>query len=161
MRVLSERWKSECKKMKKKSLPKKEFDKIYSKVPRAGIDLIIVKNKKILLTKRSISPFNGLWHAPGGGVFHREKVRDTIDRIAKTELGIKVKPQKLLGYLEILKDGPDRHTILLEFKCKIVGRKEPKALEQASEYKFFNKIPKKTISEQKKFIRKNWKKIFE
>ena len=146
--------------MKKKLLPKKEFDKIYSKVPRAAVDLIIIKGNKVLLTKRSIPPFKGFWHVPGGGVFYREKVSDAIIRIAKTELGIRVKPQKLLGYLEILKDGPDRHTILLEFKCRIMGNKEPIALEQASECKFFRKIPEHTLSHQKKFLRKNFKKLF-
>src|SRR3989337_1057838 len=102
--------------MKKYPLSKEEFNKIYSKVPRICVDLIIVKDKKILLTKRSIHPFKGRWHIPGGGVLHREKIEQAIHRIAKTELGIKVNPKKLLGYLEILRDGPYRHTILLEFK---------------------------------------------
>ena len=121
----------------------------------------IIKGKEILLAKRSIPPFKNFWCIPGGGVFHREKIEDAIARIAKTELGIRVKPQKLLGYIEILKDGPDRHTILLEFKCRIVGNKKPRALEQASECKFFHKIPEHTSLPHKRFFKINWKKIFE
>lgn len=146
--------------MKKYPLSQREFDTIYSKVPRAGVDLLIIRRKEILLAKRSIPPFMGFWYLPGGGVFHREKVNNAIRRIAKEELGIKVKPQKLIGYVEILKDGPKRHTLLLEFKCKIVGNKQPKAVEQASECKFFSKIPEHTIPQQKRFIKENWKNIF-
>ncbi len=146
--------------MKKKLLSNKEFNYIYSKVPRICVDLIIVKNKKILLTKRSISPFKGLWHLPGGGVLYREKVEDAVNRIAKTELDINVKIQKFLGYLEILREGSHRHAIALQFKCKIKG-KNPKKVEQASEFRFFSKIPKNTILKQKDFLKNNWKKIFE
>ncbi len=55
--------------MKKFLLTKKEFEYIYHKVPRLCIDLIIVKEKKILLTKRSIEPFINFWHFPGGRGF--------------------------------------------------------------------------------------------
>ncbi|MEX2017034.1 MAG: NUDIX domain-containing protein, partial [Candidatus Pacearchaeota archaeon] len=59
---------------KRKKLNDKQWNTIYSKVPRLCIDLIIIKDKKVLLTKRSISPFKGLWHFPGGGVQHRETI---------------------------------------------------------------------------------------
>jgi len=50
-------------------LSQKEFDDIYSKVPRLTVE-VIVKNRAggILLTKRAIEPCKGQWHLPGGTV---------------------------------------------------------------------------------------------
>lgn len=145
--------------MKKYPLSQKEFDNIYSKVPRLCVDLIIVKGKKILLTKRSIPPFKGLWHLPGGGVFHRENVHKAIKRIAKRELGIDVNPGKLAGYFEALHDGPNRHSIALEFLCNAINKKQKFSISEASEYDFFAKVPKNTLPNQRKFLSRNWKKI--
>ena len=146
--------------MIKYQLSKKEFEEIYAKVPRIAVDLIIVENKKILLTRRSIPPFNGLWHIPGGGIRHREKVTDAILRVAREELGVSVKIEKLIGYEEVLFDGPKRHAVALEFKCKLVGNKKPRPIAQADKCSFFNKLPKEIIPEQRKFLKKNWARIF-
>lgn len=144
-------------KMKKK-LTEKEFRSIYTKVPRVTVQLIIINEKRVLLTKRSIPPFNGLWHFPGGGLLYREKIKETISRIAKKELGIKVSLQKFLGYTEELNDG-FRHNISLVFECKIVGKQKPKALEQASAVQFFDKIPKNIAPENKKFLKIHLQKL--
>jgi ADP-ribose pyrophosphatase YjhB (NUDIX family) len=136
----------------KKILTEKEFKSIYTRVPRLCVDLIIVSEKGVLLTKRSIYPFNGLWHFPGVGVLFHEKINDAIKRAAKRELGIKVVPQKFLGYGEYLHDG-FRHSVALVFKCKIKGNQQPRVLEQASTFQFFNKIPKKIIPYHKKLLK--------
>lgn len=141
----------------KKKLTKKEFDYIYSKVPRLCVDLIVVKDKKVLLTRRSITPFKGFWHIPGGGVLFREKIDEGVQRIAKEELGITVKNQKFLGYIELMKDGIHRHSITLEFRCEIAKNGTPILLEQANKFHFFDKIPSKIVLSQKRFLKKNWK----
>ncbi len=140
----------------KKKLTEEEFKSVYTKVPRLCIELIIVQGGKILLTKRSIEPFKGLWHFPGGGVFFRETIKETIGRVAREELGIKVIPQKFLGYMESLNDG-FRHGVSLVFKCKIGENQQPKALEQADEIKFFDKIPKQIVPAHKKFLKTHLK----
>lgn len=142
----------------KKKLTEKEFKSIYTKVPRLCVELIIVNNKGVLLTKRSITPFNGLWHLPGVGVLFREKINDAIKRAARDELGVKIIPQKFLGYEEYLHDG-FRHSISLLFKCRISGDQQPRALKQASEFKFFNKIPKTIIPYHKKLLNTSLKKL--
>ena len=136
----------------KKFLTKKEFKNIYTKVPRACIELVIFKGKKVLLTKRSIYPYKKYWHFPGGGILFREKINDTIQRVAKTELGVKVIPEKLLGYLETTRDGY-RHGVSFAFKCRIPGKKQPQALEGSTEVKFFDKIPPKTVPFHKRFLK--------
>ena len=142
----------------RKKLTEKEFKSIYAKVPRLCIELIIIQGRKILLTKRSIEPFNGLWHIPGKGILFRETIKEAIDRVAKEELGIRVYPEKFLGYVEYLNDG-FRHSVSLSFKCRIKGNKKPRVLEQADEIKFFNKIPKKTIPSHRKFLKVHLKNI--
>lgn len=78
----------------KKRLTKKEFKSIYTRVPRLCVEIVIIDNKGILLTKRSIEPFEGLWHVPSGGMLFKETVNEALKRVAKCELGVKVIPQK-------------------------------------------------------------------
>ncbi len=137
---------------KKRPLTTKQFRHIYSKAPRTCVELIILRGNKVLLSKRSIYPFKGFWHFPGGSIWYRERINETIKRVGKTELGVNVVPEKFLGYIEYMKDGY-RHSVSLAFKCKITGKKEPSPVNQASEIMFFYKIPKSTIKEQKKFIK--------
>lgn len=79
----------------------KEFDEIYSKVPRLTVE-IVVKNKDgaIYLTKRAIEPCKGQWHLPGGTVRFGEPVQKAVKRIAKRELGIGVNTMNNVGYIE-------------------------------------------------------------
>ena len=139
-----------------KKLTEKEFKSIYTRVPRLCVELIIIKGRKILLTKRSIEPFKGFWHFPGGGVLYGEKIKESIDRVAREELGIKIIPKKFLGYIESLNDG-FRHGVSLAFKCKIIKNQQPKALEQADEIKFFKKIPKQIVLTHRKFLKTHLK----
>ena len=87
--------------MNLKRLPFEEFKSIYSKVPRLCVDLIVQKDNGIVLIKRAIEPSLGKWHFPGGTVLLGESLEDTIHRIAKEELNIKVSIEKLLGYMEL------------------------------------------------------------
>ena len=140
----------------KKKLTEKEFKSIYTRVPRACVELVIIQKNKVLLTKRSIYPFKDFWHLPGVGVLFREKINDAIKRAGRKELGVKVIPQKFLGYMESLNDG-FRHGVALTFKCKIIENQQPKALEQADEIKFFKKIPKQIVPTHRKFLKTHLK----
>lgn len=148
-------------KKEKKFLTLEKFNEIYSMVPRLCVDILIIKENKILLTKRNIPPFRGFWHLPGGSVLLKEKIKNAIKRVAKSELGIKIKNIKFIDYYEILNEGKKRHAISLVFKCNIVGNAELKIEKQASTYNFFSTMPNGMILQQKKFIHKNSKKIFE
>ncbi|MFH1840839.1 MAG: NUDIX domain-containing protein [Candidatus Shapirobacteria bacterium] len=93
-----------------KRLPLKEFMAIYHKVPRATVDIVINSKDGILLTKRAIPPFKGMWHIPGGTILFKEPILYAIDRIARDELGIKVEVIKHLGVSECFDDG-GRHAV--------------------------------------------------
>ncbi|MEK6917470.1 MAG: NUDIX hydrolase [Nanoarchaeota archaeon] len=101
-----------------KKLSPEEFKEIYSKVPRLCVDLIIKSKEGILLTKRSIPPYLGKWHLPGGTVLFGEIVQESIQRISGRELGIGLDVKKFLGFMEFddWKRG-GQHAISLVFLC--------------------------------------------
>lgn len=133
-----------------KKLPYVEFKKIYKRVPRLCVDLLIRNNKgEILLTKRDIPPDLGWWHFPGGTVLLGESMEDAIQRVGMEELQTRLKVKKLLGINEYHKSGfgyPLAATYLVEAQGKLLGG------EQAREIGFFKKLPEKTLPEVKEFI---------
>lgn len=136
-------------------LPYKEFKAIYSKVPRLCVDLVIQTDEGVLLTLRTKNGYENQWHLPGGTVYFREKVSDTVKRVAKEELGITVKIEKFAGYIEYfseLKEKGFGYTITLVFVCQPLSL-EVKLDNDADKYAFFKTLPKNVIQEQKKLLK--------
>ena len=140
--------------MKPHKLPYEEFKRIYSKVPRLCVDLIIKSNEGILLTKREIPPYKGYWHLPGGTVLYGERLTETINRVAKEETGLDIVVEKALGTIEFPITSKNMHTISMGFLLKILGGKIS-GCSQAKEIKFFKILPRKIITEHEEFLAKN------
>lgn len=137
-------------------LPKPEFDKIFSRVPRFSVELIVRTDEGIVLTKRSIEPCLGQWHIPGGTVLFGETLHDTVHRVANNELGVEVKINKLLGYFEYIKlnaSGYKGWAVGLAFEVSITGGKL-QASDQSEEVGKFNHVPENTIADQADFLNK-------
>ena len=82
-------------------LPPDEFESIFSRVPRLTVEVIIADpDTGVLLALRDIPPCVGLWHLPGGTVRFGEPIGDAVRRVAEDELGLRVEPSELLGYIE-------------------------------------------------------------
>lgn len=99
-------------------LSDKEYNNIYSKVPRVCVDLVIKSKDGVLMIKRDIQPYKNKWHLPGGRVLFRETIIDAIQRIAKKEIGCHVTIKKQVGFMEFLKEvqgGNKRHSISIVF----------------------------------------------
>ncbi len=143
--------------MKYKRLAFKDFMSIYHKVPRAAVDVIVKTKDGIVLTKRSIEPFKGMWHIPGGTVLFKEPIAHAINRVSQEELGVKVNIIELLGVNEYFNDG-GRHTICNVYLTKIV-KGEIKGSHQGKSFDFFKKIPNNIIPEQKTFLKKYCRKL--
>lgn len=139
--------------MKYKRLSYEEFIDIYHKVPRAAVDVIVRTNMGIILTKRAIPPYKGMWHIPGGTVLFMEPVHKAVTRIVAEELGVEVKVIKHLGVIEYFNDD-GRHTISYVFLAEIT-KGEPRGSSQAEEIGYFKKVPENCIPEQKEFLRKH------
>ncbi len=46
-------------------IPAKVFKQIEKFIPFPSVDVFILKDDKVILTKRSIPPYRGYWHLPG------------------------------------------------------------------------------------------------
>lgn len=135
-------------------LDKKDFIEIYQKVPRFCVDLVIKSNDGILLSMRSIEPYNGMWHFPGGTVYKGEKMDEAAIRIAKKETGLEVSLVKHIGCVEYLNEkkfGRDTHSISVVIEAVPVGGKL-KHDENATELKYFKELPDNFVEEQKEFL---------
>ena len=140
-----------------KKMPFEEFQKIYNKVPRICIDLLIENKKGVLLSKRVIPPWKNLWHFPGGGVLFGESLYECARRIAREELGIEIEIQRFLGILEYpleTVDGDKRHSISLILHVSPIS--EDFILNgETLEVRFFeNEIPEAIIPVVGDFLKK-------
>ena len=82
-------------------LPRDEFERIFSRVPRLTVELVIASSERgVLLALRDFGPCAGLWHLPGGTVRFGEPVVEAVRRVAQDELGLTVSVGRLLGYIE-------------------------------------------------------------
>jgi ADP-ribose pyrophosphatase YjhB (NUDIX family) len=143
---------------RKQPFPIEEFESIYSRVPRLCVDLIIKNEQGVLLTLRQANGWVGQWHLPGGTIYLGEKVQDAIDRVAEEELGIKLKVEKLLNFMEYPSEKKERgygQSISLAFLCTPLSS-DIKIDNQVAKYGFFKTLPEKTIEEQAKFLTENF-----
>lgn len=140
-------------------IPFEEFKSIFSRVPRFCIEVVIQTDQGVLLTLREIEPYKGSWHIPGGGLLYGEKIKDAIQRIAKEETGLKVKVIKQLDVIEyFLHKNSDisgySHAISVPYLVTPVT-KRIRGSHQASQLKFFKKLPSKIIPHHRKFLLEN------
>lgn len=133
-----------------KKLPLEEFMHIYHKVPRAAVDIVIRSKMGFLLTKRTMPPYEGMWHIPGGTILFEEPVSHAINRIVMDEIGVKINVIKHLGLIEYFEED-GRHTISNVYLAEIADG-EPRGSNQGKEIAFFKRAPENCIPAQKKFL---------
>ena len=96
-------------------IPLKTYKTIHQSVPIACIDLVIVKNNKVLLCKRTNKPVQGQFWLPGGRIYKGETFSQTVERKLLQETGLVPRKIKKLDVEETLfEDGPfesPTHTI--------------------------------------------------
>ncbi len=140
-----------------KRLPQKDFQYIYSRVPRLCVDLVVTTGQGVVLTRRKIPPYIGMWHTPGGTVMKGETLAEAVQRVAQDEIGVTVRIKKLIGILDILRDGnTGRHTVSVNFEVSSFSDCF-KLNNQADKIKVFAKYPGNMILHQKRFLEKNFK----
>lgn len=102
-------------------LTHKEYDFIFRRTPRLCVDAVIVKDFKVLLVKRRISPFRNFWTLPGGIIRYREAVDHALKRVLSRELNLTCEDMSLLGYCDTHRDGPWLQSISLVFFVQASG----------------------------------------
>lgn len=117
------------------------FRPLMSLMVPTSVELIIVREKKILLTYRNDESFSG-FHIPGKFAGPREKIKHTASRIAKKELGCKVEVVRVLDLVRNIEEKRFDITSTLVL-CRALS--EPKVGE------WFDEMPHDIIDEHKRF----------
>lgn len=143
--------------MSKKAFSREEFDSTYSRVPRLTVEVVARTAGGIILTQRAMEPCEGMWHIPGGTVWMRERVADTVARVADDELGVSVEIRDFLGYIEyplLSASGYNGWPVGLVFDTEVIDG-EPRGSEQGERIGYFTDVPPNTIPEQADFLNKH------
>ncbi len=138
-----------------KRLPEETFKEIYRQIPRLCVEVIIDTPQGIILTKRLVPACTGMWHIPGGTVYHGEKLCEAVCRIADDELGININIKDMIGIIEYigLCEKKSSHAIGIAFLCELKpGEQKFRGSFQAEEIDAFKIIPDNTVPEQKIFL---------
>ena len=132
-----------------------EFKDIYSKVPKLCVEAVVIKDKGVVLTKRSHSSWHGQWHIPGSTLYYLEKVTDAITRIASEEIGLtSITIVKPLGYLEYPSEVQQRgfgYSVSLPFLCTTQQTLSDKNGE-GEQIKIFTTLPENLVFEQRQLL---------
>jgi 8-oxo-dGTP diphosphatase len=80
---------------------------------------IVDDAERVLLTRRAIAPFLGLWVMPGGKIALGEPILSALHREVREEIGIDVVVGGLVDVFEHLTPGPDNdHFVILYYRCR-------------------------------------------
>jgi ADP-ribose pyrophosphatase YjhB (NUDIX family) len=71
--------------------PREVFEQILEYMPIATFDLVVeVGGRGVVLVRRTIAPYRGVWALPGLRMLKGEGIDDTLRRIARAELGLEI-----------------------------------------------------------------------
>ena len=137
------------------------FKTILNSAPLISIDILVKKNGKVLLGKRSNKPAQGYFFSTGGRIYKNETIYNAMSRIAFNELNIELKSTpKFIGVYEHFYDDSiyeniSTHYVNIAYEYEIEEIPDLPN-EQHSEYKWF------TVSEllENKLVHKYTKDYF-
>ncbi|HEY6006155.1 MAG TPA: NUDIX domain-containing protein [Anaeromyxobacter sp.] len=95
--------------------------RVYRKqhVVPSVVAVIVDDAERVVLTRRSIAPFRGLWVMPGGKIDLGEPIVSALHREVREEIGIEVVVGGLVDVFEHLTPGADNdHFVILYYRCR-------------------------------------------
>lgn len=129
-------------------LPQDEFDRIFARVPRLTVEVLIADPQAgVLLALRDVDPCRGTWNLPGGTVRFGEPLVDAVRRVARDELGVRVRVGPLAGYIEYpshYENGLDC-PVGLAFRTELDDDTPPRG-------RWFRALPENMHEEQRRFL---------
>lgn len=84
----------------KKPITPAMFRIILAVIPIAAVNIIIIKDDRILLERRLNEPAKGYWFTPGGIILKGETVVEAAIRVCREETGLTVELDRLLGVFD-------------------------------------------------------------
>ncbi len=97
---------------------------VYRKqhVVTSVVAVIVDDEERVLLTRRAVPPFQGMWVMPGGKIDLGEPILDALHREVREEIGLTVTVAGLVDVFEHLTPGPDNdHFVILYYRCRPAG----------------------------------------
>jgi 8-oxo-dGTP diphosphatase len=89
------------------------------------VAVIVDDADRVLLTRRAVKPFHGMWVMPGGKIDLGEPILSALHREVREEIGIDVVVGGLVDVFEHLAPGPDNdHFVILYYRCRPASRAE-------------------------------------
>ncbi|NJD37498.1 MAG: NUDIX domain-containing protein [Geobacter sp.] len=83
------------------------------------VAVIVDDHERVLLTKRSIPPFQGMWVMPGGKIELGESIAVALQREVEEEVGLAVEVGRLINVFEHVTPGEENcHYIILFYRCR-------------------------------------------
>jgi 8-oxo-dGTP diphosphatase len=87
-------------------------------MPKTTVAALVTRHdaagEQILLTKRAVEPFKGLWCLPGGHFDEYERALEAVTREVREETGLDFAPQ-FLGYFDEIIPEMRIHAVVLAF----------------------------------------------
>ena len=85
------------------------------------VAVIIDEQERVLLTRRSIPPFKGMWVMPGGKIDLGEPIAAALRREVDEEVGLEIEVGSLINVFEHVTPGEENcHYIILFYRCRPV-----------------------------------------
>jgi 8-oxo-dGTP diphosphatase len=82
------------------------------------VAVIINDQERVLLTRRSTSPFKDMWVMPGGKIDLGEPIAVALKREVDEEVGLEIEVSDLIGVFEHVTPGEENcHYIILFYRC--------------------------------------------
>ena len=93
---------------------------------------------RILLARRGVEPFRGMWDIPGGYLEEGEHPLDGVRRELLEETGLVIEPVRFLGaFMDTYGDSPDANATLNLFWTARAVDGEPVAADDVAELRWF------------------------
>jgi 8-oxo-dGTP pyrophosphatase MutT (NUDIX family) len=119
------------------------------------VEVVIASEAGVLLTRREAGPCQGLWHIPGGTVRFGEPLTAAVARVAQQELGLELRAEALLGYIEYpshLQAGLD-WPVGMAFRTELAASSAGRPFARPEVMGWFSQLPGAMHDEQKVFLR--------
>lgn len=98
-------------------MTKKRYKKEH--IVTSVVAVIVDKDGRVLLTKRSIPPFQDLWVMPGGKIDLGEPIMEALKREVHEEVGLEIEIEGLIDVFEHLTPGEENcHFVILYYRCR-------------------------------------------
>jgi ADP-ribose pyrophosphatase len=94
----------------------------YPDRPILAVGAVVVRDGKVLLTKRGREPGRGLWSLPGGAVHPGEELKAAVIRELREECGLEVAVEEFAEVMErMIHDAEGRlqyHYVILDYRTR-------------------------------------------